>query len=443
MATPPGYGQRAIWAIALPMIISNLSVPLVGLVDTAVMGHQSQPGYLAAVTVGATVFSFIFMGLNFIRMGTTGVAAQALGRGDGTALRTVLGQALLLAGILATILIGLQGPLAQLALTLIKPADNVARLAETYIDVRIWGAIATLGNFALIGWFLGAQNARAPLLIMLTTNITNIVLDLLFVFGLDMSIAGVALASVLGETAGLMVGGLLVGRELEKHTGNWSAPAILNWTRMLGLVRINTNIFIRTIALMFTFGFMTAWGARLGTTVLAVNGVLMNFQHIMSYGLDGLAHAAEALVGKAIGERQRAAIRAAVRGTLAWSVLFGFGFSAVFALSGTGIVALLTDIESVRQAAEGYLPWLILSPLVSLWSFAYDGIFIGATRAREMRDAMVFSTLAVFLPACYLFGFLGNHGLWLAFTVFMLSRAVTMAWLWHRLEPSLVVKSHG
>jgi MATE family multidrug resistance protein len=433
-----GYGQRAIWAIALPMIISNLSVPLVGLVDTAVMGHQNQPEYLAAVTIGATVFSFIFMGLNFIRMGTTGVAAQAIGRGDGTALRTVLGQALLLAATLGALLIVLQGPLAQLALTAIAPEIEVGEFAQIYIGTRIWGAVATLGNFALIGWFLGAQNARAPLFIMLTTNIANIGLDLLFVVGLDMNIAGVALASVLGETGGFAVGLLMVARELSKHPGSWSRQAIVDWAGVAKLARINTNIFIRTLALMFTFGFMTAWGARLGTTVLAVNGVLMNFQHLMSYGLDGLAHAAEALVGKAVGAGQRPAVRAAVRGTLAWSVLFGFGFTAVFALTGTGIVAALTNLDSVRQAAEGYLPWLILLPLVSLWSFAYDGIFIGATRAKEMRNAMMFSTVAVFLPACYLFSPLGNHGLWLAFTLFMLSRAITMAWLWRRLEPSLI-----
>jgi len=423
------------------MIISNLSVPLVGLVDTAVMGHQNQPEYLAAVTIGATVFSFIFMGLNFIRMGTTGVVAQAIGRGDGTALRTVLGQALLLAATLGVVLIALQVPLAQLAITVIAPAVDVGEFAQIYIGTRIWGAIATLGNFALIGWFLGAQNARAPLLIMLTTNITNIGLDLFFVIGLDMNIAGVALASVLGESAGFAVGVLLVAGELSKHPGNWSLQAVIDWAGVAKLARINTNIFIRTLALMFTFGFMTAWGARLGTTVLAVNGVLMNFQYLMSYGLDGLAHAAEALVGKAIGAGRRPAVRAAVRGTLAWSALLGFGFSAVFALTGTGIIATLTDLDSVRQAAEGYLPWLILSPLVSLWSFAYDGIFIGATRAKEMRNAMVFSTVAVFLPACYLFSSLGNHGLWLAFTLFMLSRAVTMAWLWRKLEPSLIPAS--
>lgn len=436
--TPAGYGHRAMWAIALPMIVSNLSVPLLGLVDTAVVGHLDGPQYLAAVAIGATIFSFLFMGLNFLRMGTTGVAAQAIGRDDGTAVRTVLGRALLMAAALGLALIVLQVPLGQLALKLIAPQPGVGTLARDYIDVRIWGAVSTLGNFVLIGWFLGAQNARAPLIIMLTTNVTNIVLDVVFVVGLHLAVTGVALASVLGETAGLIVGGLLVAKQLRRHPGQWSRTEILDWSGITQLAKINGNIFLRTFALMFTFGFMTAWGARLGTTVLAVNAVLMNFQYLMSYGLDGIAHAAEALVGKAVGQGQRDAVRAAVRGTLGWSVLFGFTFTAVFAVAGTGLVSLLTDLDSVRQAAEGYLPWLILSPLVSLWSFAYDGIFIGATRAREMRDAMVFSTLVIFLPACYLFRGWGNHGLWLAFILFMLSRAVTMAWLWRRLEPSLL-----
>ena len=436
--TPAGYGHRAIWAIALPMIISNLSVPLLGLVDTAVVGHLEGPEYLAAVAVGATIFSFLFMGLNFLRMGTTGVAAQAIGRDDGSALRTVLGRALLMAAALGLALIALQIPLGRLALALIAPQPGVGTLAQHYIDVRIWGALSTLGNFVLIGWFIGAQNARAPLIIMLTTNLTNIVLDISFVVGLNMAVTGVALASVLGETAGLMVGALLVAKQLRRHPGNWSFPEIVAWTGIAQLAKINGNIFLRTFALMFTFGFITAWGARLGTTILAVNAVLMNFQHLMSYGLDGIAHAAEALVGKAVGQNQRSAVQAAVRGTLAWSALFGFAFAAVFAVAGTGLVSILTDLDSVRQSAEDYLPWLVLSPLVSLWSFAYDGIFIGATRAREMRNAMVFSTLFVFLPACYLFSGWGNHGLWLAFTLFMLSRAITMALLWRRIEPSML-----
>ncbi|MEE8306360.1 MAG: MATE family efflux transporter, partial [Gammaproteobacteria bacterium] len=208
--TPTAYGNRAIWAIALPMIISNLSVPLLGLVDTAVVGHLDGPQYLAAVAVGAIIFSFLFMGLNFLRMGTTGVVAQAIGRDDGKALRTVLGRALLMAAALGLMLIALQVPLGQLAVKLINPQPGVGLLAQQYIDVRIWGALSTLGNFVLIGWFLGAQNARAPLIIMLTTNLTNIVLDIIFVVGLDLAVFGVALASVLGETVGFVAGGLLV-----------------------------------------------------------------------------------------------------------------------------------------------------------------------------------------------------------------------------------------
>ncbi len=416
------------------MIISNLSVPLLGMVDTAVMGHLPAAHYLGAVAVGSVVFSFLFMGLNFVRMSTTGLAAQAWGARDGDELRTVLGQAALSALMLAGLLLVLQGPLLRLALLLMQPSDQVAAEAIRYYAMRIWGAPATLLNFALVGWFIGMQNARAALLIMLATNVANIALDFWFVLGLGMTADGVGLASVFAELTGLAVGVLLLCHELRRQAGHWSLAQLLELPRFRRLFSVNANIFLRTLALMFAFGFLTAMGARQGDIILAANAIMLNFQYFMSFGLDGFANAAEALTGKAIGARSRPGFLYAVRLSLYWTIAVAALFSVTYLVAGRLIIDLLTSIEAVRLAAYTYLPWMILSPWLSAWSFLFDGVFVGATRAREMRDAMILSALLVYLPVWYLGQGLGNHGLWLAFMAFMAARGVTMAWWFRRID---------
>lgn len=420
--------DRDVWRIAAPMILSNISVPLLGMVDTGVTGHLESPAYLGAVAIGATIFTFIYMGMNFLRMGTTGIAAQSFGSDDNDGLRVALGQALIAGLLIATTLIVLQRPIGNIALQLLGDGGDAQRFAGEYFFIRIWSAPGTLANFALIGWFLGLQNARVPLLIFLTINITNILLDLLFVIGLGMKIDGVALASVIAEYAGLAVGTFFATRALRRREGNWPLPRLVNLSAYRAFFAVNANLFLRTMALMFTLSFITAQGARLGGLVLAANAVLMNFQHLTSFGLDGLAHAAEALVGKAVGERRRDALEHAVKLTLKWSLIFALAYTVIFLLAGTFIIRILTDLPEVRATASRYLPWLIASPLVSVWCFLYDGVYVGMTRARDMRNIMVFSTVAVFLPAWYLLQPLGNDGLWLAFLLFMASRGIGMHW---------------
>ena len=414
------------WRIAAPMILSNVSVPLLGMVDTGVTGHLERPVYLAAVAIGAMVFSFLYTGVNFLRMGTTGIAAQSFGANDNDGLRVSLGQALIVALLVAFTLIMLQQPLGTFAMQLLGPDAETEAFALEYFFIRIWSAPGTLANFALIGWFIGLQNARVPLLIFLTINITNIVLDLVFVLVLGMKVDGVALASVFAEYSGLIVGGLFAILELRKRTGHWPIAKLVNISAYTAFFSVNANLFIRTMALMFTLGFVTAQGARLGGLILAANAVLMNFQNLASFGLDGVAHAAEAMVGKAIGQKRRDALEEAVRLTLRWSLIFSIGFTIAYLVAGQAIIGMLTDLSDVRETAVRYLPWLIASPLVSVWSFLYDGVYVGATRAREMRDIMVISTLVVFLPAWYLLQPLGNDGLWLAFLLFMASRGIGM-----------------
>jgi MATE family multidrug resistance protein len=414
------------WRIAAPMILSNVSVPLLGMVDTGVTGHLDNPAYLGAVAIGATIFTFIYMGMNFLRMGTTGITAQSFGANDNDALRAALGQALIVSLMIALALILLRTQISEVSLSLLGGEPETQNYAAQYFAIRIWSAPGTLANYALIGWFIGLQNARIPLLIFLTINITNIVLDLLFVVVLGMTVDGVALASVIAEYSGLIVGISFAILTLRKRAGHWPLGRLTRLSAYKAFFSINANLFIRTMALMFTLAFITAQGARLGGQILAANAILMNFQHLTAFGLDGIAHAAEAMVGKAIGENRRDALVHSVRLTLKWSLIFALGFTVVYLIAGPLIVSILTNIPEVKATALRYLPWMIASPLVSVWCFLYDGVYVGATRAKDMRNIMVLSTLFVFLPAWYFLQPLGNDGLWLAFLLFMASRGIGM-----------------
>ncbi len=414
------------WRIAAPMILSNISVPLLGMVDTGVTGHLESSTYLGAVAIGGTIFTFLYFGMNFLRMGTTGITAQSYGAEDYDGLRVSLGQALIVSFTIALAILLLQLPIGKIAIALIGGDPVTQQHASTYFYVRVWSAPGTLANFALIGWFLGTQNARVPLLIFLTINVTNIILDLLFVIGLGMKVEGVALASVIAEYSGFAVGAAFAVSELRKHSGHWPIARLTNLAAYKAFFTVNANLFIRSIALMFTFTWVTAQGARLGPAILAANAVLMNFQNLTSLGLDGIAHAAEAMVGKAVGQKDDGALEHTVRLTLKWSAIFATGFTVAYIVAGPLIIRILTDLPDVRETAMVYLPWLVASPLISVWCFLYDGVYVGMTRAREMRNIMVFSTLFVFLPLWYATQTFGNHGLWFAFMAFMASRGIGM-----------------
>lgn len=426
-----GYSHRAIWSIALPMMLSGLSLPLVGLVDTAVMGHLDSPSFLAAVAANATIFSVTLMGLNFLRMGTTGVTAQAFGSGNHARITESLVQPLVIASFLAAVLLLVQTPIREFALWVLAPAPETTELARFYFDIRIWSAPLVLWNFVIIGWLLGMQNARGPLAIMLVINLTNVALDFWFVVGLGMTVDGVALATVLAELAGILAGLWFVRAALRRHRPVWQLTHYRELSRYLPLFRINGNLFLRSMALMFTLGFITAQGARLGDVILASNALLMNFIYFMAYALDGIAHAAEALAGKAIGARDRPGLETAVRRTLYWTGLFAALFCLVYLAAGSSIIDLLSDIPEIRATAGTYLPWLIAAPLICAWCFLYDGVYIGITRAREMRIVMISAALFAFLPTWFVFRDLGNHALWLALMSFMAARGVGMH-LWYR-----------
>lgn len=408
------------------MILSNISVPLLGMVDTGVTGHLDSETYLGAVAIGSAIFGFLYASVNFLRMGTTGITAQGFGAHDFDGIRVSLGQAMIIALLIALALLAFKLPLGNLALNLLGPDPAVREHAITYFQIRIWSAPATLTGYALIGWFIGLQNARVPLVIVLFTNSVNIILDLLFVVVLDWNVAGVAAASVIAEYGGVAVGLIFAWRELRKHSGHWIVSRLTTLSEYRAFLAVNGNLFVRTLALMFTFAFVTAQGARQGGLILAANAILINLQHLLSFALDGLAHAAEALVGKAVGAKSRAELEAVVSTTLRWSLIIAAGFCVVFYLGGPLLISVLTDLPEVRETTLVYLPWLVFSPIVSVLPFLYDGVFVGATQAREMRNNMVASAALIFIPAWYAFQFLGNHGLWLAFMLFMASRAIGM-----------------
>lgn len=416
---------RKVWALAAPMILSNLSVPLVALVDSAVIGHLPHAHQLAAVAVGGSLYTLLTWASGFLRMGTTGFAAQAAGRGDGAALRQVLLQALLLGAVLALLLIGLALPFADAALALMQPSAQLDELARQYLQIRLLGLPAALACYALVGWLLGTQNARGPLLILLTTNLLNVLLDLLFVLGLHWGVAGAAWASVIAEWSGALLGLYLARRSLRLLSGRIDWPALGRWLNWRPLLAVNRDIFIRTLALQLVFFLLTVQGTRLGEATVAANALLLNGLLLTAHALDGLAHAVEALCGHALGARDRLALRRSLLVAGAWSLLASLGFALFFLFGGQLFIGLQTNIPGVRETAFVYLPYLALLPLLAVWSYLLDGLFIGATRAREMRDAMLLALLLT-LPLAWVLQPLGNHGLWLSFLSFMALRSLCL-----------------
>lgn len=419
--------HSTMWRLAGPMIVSNVSIAILGLVDTAVVGHLDQPYYLGGIAIGTVIFDFIYWGMGFLRMSTTGITAQVHGRGDNNACRTILAQSLCAAMCIALLILILQLPIANLALWLLEGSAEVSFYARTYFEWTIWGAPAVLALLVMTGWFLGMQNARATLYVAVTVNVINIILDFVFVFGFDMDVRGVALASVISLYIGMLLALWIAFGELRKNQGEWLLSEIFHLQRLQEILSLNQNIFIRTICLIFVFAFFTRQGAQQSDIILAANAVLLNFQALMALGLDGFANAAEALVGRAIGSRNKPAFIEHVKTAAVWSLLVALAFALIYAVAGKALINVLTDIDPIRNEAYRYLPWMILSPIVAVWCFMLDGVFIGATRGKEMRNSMLISTFLVFLPAWYLLQGFANHGLWLAFIIFFIARGVTLS----------------
>ena len=413
-----------VWALAWPMMLSNISVPMLGIVDTAILGHLNNIGYLGAVAVGSSILTFIFWAFGFLRMGTTSLIARAHGRDDFGDTVLVFLQSALLAILLALLLFSLQNVLFSTALSWMAASQEVSALAQSYCQIRIFSAPATLLNFVIIGWFIGRQNTRIPLLILVSQNILNIALDAWFILGLSMNSDGAALATVIAEYAGLILGLVLLAKHMRPHWYLLATDKLLQLQAYAEVLRINRHLFIRTACLLFTFAFFTAQGAQHSDELLAANAILLQLLLLISYGLDGFAHAAEALVGKSVGEKNQQEFNRVCRATTEWAFITALLFSLFFLFAQNQILYLFTDIPSVIDISSKYYHWIIALPLLGVWGYQLDGIFIGAGKTQAMQYTMLLSLFTVFLPIWWLFQSLGNWGLWLALSAFMISRGL-------------------
>ncbi len=436
-AAGSGVWHRRVWALAFPIILSNVSVPLLGAVDTAVVGHLPDAYYLGAVAIAAMIFNFLYWGVGFLRMATTGLVAQAHGADDADEVRSVVGRALLIGAVIAAILVAAQAPVAWAAFAIVEASPEVEELARSYFQIRIFAAPATLANYVFLGLFVGLQNARAALIVQLWMNGLNVVLDLVFVIGLGWGVEGVALATAISEYAALALALGLARGMLTHLGGRFRRSDILSVVELRTAMILNIDIFIRSMGVVFAFAYFTVESAKMGDVILAANAVLLNFQMFMAHGLDGFAHAAQALGGRAVGAGDRSSFRHAVRVSSLWAIVAAIGFTAAYAALGTAIIALLTGLAEVREAASALLPWVVMAPLVSVWAFQLDGIFLGATRGRTMRNAMIVS-VAFYVAACaLLIPPWGNTGLWLALTLFLGMRGVSLGARYPALERSV------
>lgn len=431
---PSQQDHRGVWALAWPLILSNITVPLLGLVDTAVIGHLDDSQHLAGVAAGATLFTFLYWSFGFLRMGTTGLTAKAVGANAADRNATLLFQAMLLAALIGLFLWLFQTPLISLGFWLLGPTEAVLTSAQSYAQIRIWGAPATLINYALIGWFVGNQNTRIPLLLLVVSNLSNMLLDVVAVYLLDMRADGIALATVISDYLTLGLGLWIARSQLARIGGVVAAESLRRWQHYKALLVVNRQLFVRTAVLLFATSFFTAQGARQGADILAANAVLMSFVMLVSYALDGFAHAVEALAGKALGAQDTDSFYRQTGSAAIWSLISAGIAVLVFMLAGEWIISLLTSIEAVQQLAAIYLPWLIWLPLVAVWSYLLDGVFIGATQTRVMQNAMLITVFLVYLPVWWLTQSMGNHGLWLALWSFYAARAVTSGWWFWRLS---------
>jgi len=428
----PVRWHRRVLALAFPIVLANLTQPILGAVDTAVAGHLANASYLGGVALGGLFFNFVFWGFGFLRMGTTGLVAQAFGAGDRAGARSNVVRALLLAFAIGAIVLAAQTPLIEYAIRALGGSAAVQQNARAYCGARIWAAPFALANYVVLGWLLGTQRVRIALITQVLINTVNIAAVLLYVYRFDWGVAGIGAATATADTLGFAFGAWLLWRMRPQGLPAIARSELFDGAALKRLIAINRDIFVRTLCLLSSYAWFTHLGARQGDATLAANALLLNFQTFMSYGLDGFAHAAEALVGAALGARDRHAFRRAVQVTLLWSALGALAFSFVYWIAGGWVIAQLTDQPAVRESAMTYLGWAALSPIVSVWGFLLDGVFIGATRTRELMMSMVVS-LAVFIAASWAFAGAwgnhawGNHGLWAALLVFMAARGITLA----------------
>ena len=426
-----------VFAIAGPAMVANLTTPLIGIVSTTAIGRLGDATLLGGVAMASVLFDCLFWLFGFLRMSTVAFTAQSLGAGDTSELRAILLRGLIIAALVGAALIVLQVPLTTILLSAMGGSEGVTRAAKTYFVIRIWSSPLALGNYVMLGWLIGQARARLALGTQITINLINIAATVLLVLVFDFGIAGAAIAALIAEAVGLMLG-LLIARHLSKGQFAASRVLLFDRTKLMRMLAVNRDIMIRTAALIAAFLFFNAQGARAGDTTLAANAVLNNFLMISGFFLDGLANAAEQLCGRAYGARDKGAFAGAVKLVVMWGFGFALAVAACFLVFGPALIDMMTASVDVRRIARDYLPFVIFAPLLGVFAFAFDGIYIGATWARDMRNLMV-ASLAIFLTAWFALRSFGNAGLWGALLVHYAARGGLEALRY----PALLRKSFG
>jgi len=427
--------NKEILQLAIPNIISNISVPLISSVDTGLMGNLSAL-HIGAVGLGSMIFNFIYWNFGFLRMGTTGMTAQAYGKNNPAVMVHTWGRALLIALFLSGLILLLQQPLANLGFALMNVSTDQYSLVATYFHIRIWAAPASLVLVVMMGWFFGMQNPIYPLILTIIINITNILVSYILVHHYHLGVAGVAYGTVIAQYVGLISALLLFSFKYKYLFKYFEQSVLFARQEFLGFIRINSDIFMRTFCLTIAFGFFYSQSAAAGAEILAVNTILMQFLNWMSFGVDGFAYAAESLVGKYTGANQPETTRKTIRLSMYWGMALAVFFSLIYSFFGVHLVHLFTDQAAIVEAASPYLWWMVLLPIVGTPCYIWDGIFVGLTAVKAMRNSMLLALLAYLL--CYLVlsyfypapAFLSNI-LWLSLITFLVIRGLLQG-LWYR-----------
>ena len=436
--------DEQILKIALPAIVTNITVPLLGLVDSAIVGHMGNATYIGAIAVGSMVFNLVYWVFGFLRMGTSGLTAQASGRRDRQEMRSLLVRSLTVAMTIALSILLLQVPLRELMLWLIGPTDDVRPLAVTYYNIVVWGAPAMLGLYGLSGWFIGMQNTRLPMVISISQNVVNIVASLALVYGLGMKVEGVAWGTVVAQYAGLLMAVTMVGKYYQRWIiadhGDGSDDPIskgngITQNRphdLLPFLRVNSDIFLRTLCLVAVNLYFTSAGARQGATILAVNALLMQLYLLFSYIMDGFAYAGEAVGGRFWGAGNMQAFREVVGRLFVWGAAMTVLFTTLYVVGGMPFLRLLTDEETVVQACREYVWWAWLIPVAGVAAFVWDGIFIGITQTRGMLLSAALASVVFLAGVTWLMPLMGNHGLWLSMLLYLAVRGIVQSILYRK-----------
>ena len=420
--------HKTILRLAIPNILSNLSVPLLGIADTALMGRMEDSAlYIGAIALGSIIFNFIYWGFGFLRMTVTGMSAQAFGETNQEESGLILFRALGVAFLGSLLLLLLHPLIGEWGIEMLKGEEEVKDLARSYFFIRIYAAPATIASFVLHGWFLGMQNARIPMILTIVVNLSNILLNFVFVFGWGMKSDGVALATVCAQYTGLLLATGLFLYNYSSYLSYFSWTKLVHGPSLKRFFQLGSDILIRTICLIAVFTFFTNESSGVNKTILAVNTILLQYFYTLSFGVDGFAYAAESLVGRFKGEKQADKLNKVVKLLFIWGIAIALTISLVYVLGGKQLMRLFTDDPELIQAAVPYLYWMVAVSLSGTLAFLWDGIYIGATATKPMRNYMLVATLAFFLTYYLSHSTLGNHGLWLSMVIFMLARSITLS----------------